>query len=381
MTTASAAPVDVAPSPTAVPEHERVWLDRVAALLPELAATVAQDDRDARIPLEHLEALHATGLDAAFLPREHGGEALSYATLVAVVRMIATAHPSAATLWLMHLGAAHALVTLSAPEQATFFASELARGARFSNALSEPGGGNLFLTSQTDAPATDAGWSFTGRKMFITGSEVATHFFMNARVDGHRGFFGVTVDDTVSFPPIDETSGMRATRSRGVAFAATPLLKERLCAPPAPTYANLITVGFAFISIGIAEAALAQLKASATKPKPGATATLADAEWVRMETGMAWAEVEAAKALAERAAWLADQGDEAWIQASTTAKMLANEVAKRTAALMVRVAGGGGYLVKSPVQRIQRDAQAGALMAYSVPFSQGLVGGWFLDEA
>ncbi len=374
-------PVTFAPSPTAVPEHERPWVDKVAEILPDLAATVADDDREARLPIEHLEAIHALGLDVAFLPREHGGEALSYATLVAVVRMIASAHPSAATLWLMHLGAAHALVTLSPGDQSAFFAAELARGARFSNALSEPGGGNLFLTSQTDAEPTAQGWSFTGRKMFITGSEVATHFFMNARVDGQPGFFGVTVDDTVSFPPIDETSGMRATRSRGVAFAGTTLLKERLCAPPAPTYANLITVGFAFISIGIAEAALTQLRATASKPKPGASSTLADAEWVRMETGMAWAELQAAAALAERAAWLADQGDEGWIQACTTAKMLANEVAKRTAALLVRVAGGGGYLVKSPVQRIQRDAQAGALMAYSVPFSQGLVGSWYLDQA
>ncbi|MDN4473525.1 acyl-CoA dehydrogenase family protein [Demequina zhanjiangensis] len=369
------------PSPTAVPAAEQHWVDLVDTITPELAATVAQDDIDARIPIEHLQRLHATGLDAAFLPREQGGEALSYATLVAVVRRLAQAHPSAATLWLMHLGAAHALVTMSNDESAAFFASELKAGSRFANALSEPGGGNLFLTSQTDATPDGDDWSFTGRKMFISGSEVAQHLLLNSRVDGAPGFFGVTIDDTVSFPPIDETSGMRATRSRGVAFAGTTLQRSRMCAPPAPTYANLITVGFAFISIGIAEAALHQLRAGATKAKPGASSTLAQAQWVRMETGMVWAELQAASALAERAAWLADQGDEGWLQAATTSKMLANEVAKKAAALMVRVAGGGGYLTKSPVQRIARDAQAGALMAYSVPFSQEMVGGWFLDEA
>ncbi|WNM23462.1 acyl-CoA dehydrogenase family protein [Demequina capsici] len=371
----------IAPSPTSVPADEQRWIDVVDEIAPELAATVAQDDVDARIPLEHLQRLHATGLDAAFLPREHGGEALSYATLVGVVRRLAQAHPSAATLWLMHLGAAHALVTMSNAESSAFFAAELKAGARFANALSEPGGGNLFLTSQTDATPAGADWSFTGRKMFISGSEVATHLLLNARIDGAPGFFGVTIDGTVSFPPIDETMGMRATRSRGVAFDGTLLRQDRACAPPAPTYANLITVGFAFISIGIAEAALLQLRAGATKAKPGASSTLAEAQWVRMETGMMWAEVQAAAALAERAAWLADQGDEGWLRAATTSKMLANEVAKKAAALAVRVAGGGGYLTKSPVQRIARDAQAGALMAYSVPFSQEMVGGWFLDRS
>lgn len=369
-----------ATTPTPVPENEQHWVDTIRAMTPGFATTVADDDAQARIPIEHLRAIHATGLDAAFLPRERGGQALSSATLVAIVRAVAAAHPSLATLWLMHLGAAHALVTLSPEDASAFFAQELADGARFSNALSEPGGGNLFLTSQTDAEPAAHGWSFTGRKMFITGSEVATHLFLNARVDGAPGFFGVTVDDTVSFPPIDETSGMRATRSRGVVFEGTPLLRERLCAPPEPASANLITVGFAFISLGVAEAALAQLKSAATRRKPGSDTTLADAQWVRMETGMAWAELQAATALAERAAHLADRRDPAWLQTATTSKMLANEVAKRTAALLVRVAGGGGYLMASPVQRIQRDAQAGALMAYSVPFSQEMVGGWYLDQ-
>jgi alkylation response protein AidB-like acyl-CoA dehydrogenase len=65
--------------------------------------------------------------------------------------------------------------------------------------------------------------------------------------------------------------------------------------------------------------------------------------------------------------------------AATETKMLANEVAKRAAALAVKVGGGSGYLVSSPIQRIFRDAQAGAIMAYSVPFSAEVVGGWVLD--
>lgn len=367
------------PRPTSLPEGEQPWIDRIAALTPSFAATVADDDRDARIPADHLAALAETGIETAFLPREHGGAALGYTTLGDVVRILAAAHPALATVWLMHLGAAHALVTMSTPEQAGFFAAELRAGKRFSNALSEPAGGNLFLSSQLDVPAIPGGWELTGRKVFVSGSEIADHLLISSRVDGMPAFFGLTVDaETVSFPPIEETMGMRATRSRTIAFERTPLLAERRCSPPPADYGNLISIGFAFISIGIAESALDALTASATKRKPGATAALADESWVKQEVGMAWAQLRAARLLAEQVAWLADERSPEALVAATESKMLANEVAKTCAALALRIGGGGAYLTTSPIQRIFRDAQAGALMAYSVPFSQQLVGGQVL---
>ena len=364
------------PSPVAVPASEQHWIDAVAALSEGFAQTAAADDAAARLPIEHLRALTATGLDAAMLPEEFGGEGLSYATLGRIVQTITARHPAVATVWLMHIGAAHALVTLSPPAAAEFYAEQLRSGHRFANALSEPAGGNHFLASQQDADPAGDDWALSGRKLFVSGSEAADHLFLNARVDGASAFFGVAVDDTVSFPPIEETSGMRATRSRSILFDATPLRRDRLCGPPPPGYANLITVGFAFISIGIAESALDALREYATRRRGGTT--LAEAPWVRSETGMTWSEVEAARLMAERTAWLADQGSPETMPAATEAKMLANEVAKRAAALAVKVGGGSGYLMSSPIQRIFRDAQAGAIMAYSVPFTQDLVGGWVL---
>jgi alkylation response protein AidB-like acyl-CoA dehydrogenase len=346
------------------------------------AETVADDDVSGELPVGHLLAISGSGLDAAFLPPEHGGEGLSYAALGAVVSTLAAAHPSVATVWLMHIGAAHALVSMSEPDVAAHFATELRSGKRFSNALSEPAGGNLFLAPQQDAEPSDGGWRLTGMKAFISGSELADYFFLNARVDGRTAFFGVPVDDTIGFPPIDTTMGMRATRSRSVRLDGTLLQRRYLCAAPPTGYTNLISAGFAFISIGIAESALDALAAYAVGKRslgtPGGAATLGEASWVRSEVGMVGTELRAARLLAEQTMWLADRRDPEAMANATEAKLLANEVAKKAAALAVKVGGGSGYLQKSPIQRIFRDAQAGALMAYSVPFSQDLVGGWML---
>ncbi len=370
------------PSPFAstVPESEVRWLETAAELADTFRITVAADDESGELPIAHLRAISASGLDAAFLPAEHGGEALSYATLVQVVRMFAAAHPAVAAVWLMHIGAAHALVTMSAPPAAEYFAGRLRAGDRFSNALSEPAGGNHFLSSQQDADVVEGGWALTGRKLFVSGVEVADHLLLNVRIDGSPAFFGVDRDDTMTLPPIDQTIGMRATRSRTVVFDGTLLDRARLCGPPPEGYANLITIGFAALSIGIAESAIDALVASATRRKDPAAERLADAPWVKSETAMVWAELRAARLLTEQTGWLADRADPTVMAAATETKMLANEVAKRAAAVALKVGGGGAYLARSPIQRIFRDAQAGALMAYSVPFSQEIVGGWVLAE-
>jgi alkylation response protein AidB-like acyl-CoA dehydrogenase len=365
------------PSPFAPPPAEAHWLEKVEALLPAIGATVASDDTDARLPIEHLQALSASGLDAAFLPSAHGGEDLSYATLGAVVRTLAATHPAVATLWLMHLGAAHALVSTSTEESARFFAAELRAGRRFANALSEPVGGRHFLTSHQDAERTGSGWMFRGRKVFVSGSEIADHLYLTVRLDGEPRFVGLSVDDTVSFPPLSETVGMRATRSRTIEFAGTALHPARVCGEPPAAYANLISVAFPFLSVGIAESALDTLTAQVrSRATAGADAAY---EGFRGDLGGVVTEVQSARLLAERVTWLADTGSTHAMPAAVEAKLYANEVATRAAALAVRASGGSGYLLRSPIQRIARDAQAGALMAYSVPIARTLVGEWAVE--
>ncbi|SDZ54441.1 acyl-CoA dehydrogenase family protein [Herbiconiux ginsengi] len=366
------------PSPVIVPDSEARWIETAESLAEHFSATVAADDESGELPIEHLRAISASGLDVAFLPVEVGGQALSYATLAQVVRIFAAAHPAVAAVWLMHIGAAHGLVTMSAPATAEYFAERLRAGDRFANALSEPAGGNHFLASQQDVDPVDDGWVLSGRKLFVSGVEAADHLLLNVRIDGGPAFFGVDRDETMSLPPIDQTIGMRATRSRTILFEGTVLDRARLCGPPPVDYANLITVGFASLSIGIAESAIDALTVSANAKKGPAAERLADASWVKSETAMVWAELRAARLLAEQTAWLADRRDPQAMLAATEAKMLTNEVAKKAAALALKVGGGGAYLARSPIQRIFRDAQAGALMAYSVPFSQELVGGWVL---
>jgi alkylation response protein AidB-like acyl-CoA dehydrogenase len=370
------------PSPVTVPESDLQWVEKVEALAKGFAQTAADYDASGEIATENLRALNSCGLDVACLPSRFGGQDLSYAAIGRILVAIAAADPSTAALWLMHIGAAHSLVCLSSGDRGTFYADELAAGKRFANALSEPTSGNMFLMPLQAAIEGPEGLMLDGAKRFVSGCEIADYYLVNILVDGTPSFFGVKRDSTVSFTPIWDTMGMRATRSQLVSFDKTILQRENLCSPPPPDYANIISVGLPFISIGIAESAVDALSRHAnSRVIPTTGEPLSRMQWLKFDAAKVYVELRSARLLAEQATWLADEHDPEAMLVAVEAKLLANEVAKSAAALGVKVGGASGYLRTSPIQRHFRDAQAGALMAYSVEVCSDVVGGWVFDAA
>lgn len=369
-------------SPVTVPANEEHWIATIQELAAGFAATAADHDLSGEIPIDNLRALAESGLDVACLPAAHGGSDLSYATIGRILTVLAAADPSTAGIWLMHIGAAHALVTLSTPERAAFYAAELAAGKRFANALSEPTSGNMFLMPLQAAAPAPGGVTLDGAKRFVSGCEIADYFLVNTLLDGAPAFFGVPRDETISFVPIWDTMGMRATRSQLITFNGTLLLEENLCSAPPPTYTNIISAGLPFISIGIAEAAVDAFSQHAiSRVIPTTGEPLSHMQWLKFDTAKVYVELRAARLLAEQVTWLADERHPESMVVALEAKLLANEVAKSAAALGVKVGGASGYLRSSPIQRHFRDAQAGALMAYSVEVCSDVIGGWVFDAA
>jgi alkylation response protein AidB-like acyl-CoA dehydrogenase len=369
-------------SPTAPPADEQHWIDTVSALAVGFAEKAAHYDEVGEIPVENLKALGDSGLDVACLPVSAGGEGLSFRTIGAVIAIVSAACPSTGALWLMHIGAAYGLVTLAEPSASAFFAGELKAGKRFANALSEPTSGNMFLMPQQAAEPVDGDYVLDGAKRFVSGCEIADYYLTNTLADGVPAFFGVARDDTIGFVPIWDTMGMRATRSQLMSFNGTVLRSSFRLARPAPEQANLISAGLPFVSIGIAESALDAFSTQARgRVIPSTGEPLSKMQWLKFDTASEYVQLRAARMLAEQTMWLADNQHPDATLVAVEAKLLANEVAKTVAALGVKVGGGSGYLRTSPIQRHFRDAQAGALMAYSVEVCQDTIGGWVLDPA
>jgi alkylation response protein AidB-like acyl-CoA dehydrogenase len=129
------------------------------------------------------------------------------------------------------------------------------------------------------------------------------------------------------------------------------------------------------LSLGIADAALAALLDHARhRTIPSSGTPLSDLQWVRFGLADVHTRIEAAGMYNQHMCWLADENSPEFLNATLRAKLLANEIAKDTAQLGVQVGGGSGYLRSSPIQRHFRDAQAGALMAYSAEICKETLG-------
>ena len=362
------------PSPLDPPADQAHWVERAAELAEVFAGRAAELDETAQLPVENLRELHTAGFDVAWLPESFGGQGLSWLTFGKVLTLVAKACPSTATIWLMHLGAAYGLVHMNEPEAARFFAGELAAGKRFANALSEPTGGNLFLMPLQTAEPAEGGFVLDGAKRFVSGCEIADYLLVNALVDGVPAFFGLSPDDTLKLIPIWDSVGLRATRSQLISFTGTLLPADRRCTRQTDE-PNPIPVGLPFLSIGVAEAALEALQHHAiSRVIPTTGEPLGNMQWVQFGAATEFVKLRAATLLAAQTAWLGDQRSPLVNPTSLEAKLLANEVAKDVAALGVKVGGGSGYLKTSPIQRHFRDAQAGALMAYSAEVCQAEIG-------
>jgi alkylation response protein AidB-like acyl-CoA dehydrogenase len=346
------------------PDEPRL-LARVGELAAGFAAQAAHYDERAEIHVSALDALHAAGVSRALLPAPLGGDGISYLAFGELIRLLAEADPSVATIQLMHAGAGVGLAELTHERLGPLFASEFLAGRRFANALSEPASGNRFLNPQQEAAPAEGGWLLDGAKRFVSGSEIADYLLVNVLVDGEPAFFGVPLpDESVSVIPIWDTLGLRATRSQLLAFANTLLREAHQGRAPGPGDFAVVPAGLPAISLGIADAALAALAAHA-RTRVILGAPLSHQQWVQHEVADAQTRLAAAHALYQQALRQADRDDPAFFGGLARAKYLANKTAVTVAQLGVRIGGASGYLRTSPIQRHLRDAEAGQLMAYS----------------
>ncbi len=368
--------------PFSAPADDADWVALARELAADFATRAAAHDEAGDLPIENLEAMAAAGLDTALLPRSLGGADLSYRAFGEILGAVTRACPSTGCIWLMHVGAALTLTSLGDPAMAELFAGELAAGKRFANALSEPTSGNLFLMPLQHAVATEGGWTLSGAKRFVSGCEIADHLLVNALVENVPSFFGVARDPSITFVPIWDTMGMRVTRSQLISFDGTLLRADRRCHAPDPTTPNPIGTGLAWMSIGVAEAALAALIEHATnRVIPTTGQPPSHLQWVQFAVADAHVQLEAARLMAGKTMWLADARSPGTLDAALAAKLYANDVARSIADLGVRIGGASGYLKTSPIQRHFRDAQAGALMAYSTELCRDYLGKAVLQVA
>lgn len=325
-------------------------------------------DRSGAFPLEEVRALAELGFLAMKVPIELGGGGIDNVGYVLAMEAIAEACASTAVILASSNLVATLLAAHGTPSQHDRWLRPYARGdlGPGSFALSEAGAGSDAAALTTSARLDGDTWVLSGSKMWITSGAQAGLYVVLARTDGpgtggiscflvERGTPGLVIGAE------EDKMGQRASGTVALHFDDCRLPASHLLGQRGRGYANALAalaagrVGIAALSIGIAEAALAEGTRYAGERSAFGRA-LAEFQNTQFTVADSRVELDAAWLLALRAAQLLDAGDKA-TEETSIAKLYASEMCGRVVDRMVQLHGGYGYSREYTIERLYRDAR------------------------
>jgi len=330
----------------------------------EIVPHAGQWDREHRFPTELLPKLADLGLMGVCVPEELGGAGADFLSYILVLEELSRADAGIGVTVAVHTSAATLpIVRFGTDEQREDLVPPLARGERLGAfALSEAEAGSDARSLRTRAEPDGDGWRITGHKQWITNSSQRGTILLFARApDGITAFLVDGDEDGLEVSGEHRKLGLHSSSTTDLVLDRIRVPADRVLGeegrgfPIAMATLDGGRIGIAAQAVGIAQAAFEQACAYALERRQfgrriaefGATqAKLAD-----MAT-----EIDAARLLVLRAAWLRDRG-EPHAEAGAKAKLFASAVARRHTGEAIQILGGYGYTKEFPVERFYRDAK------------------------
>jgi alkylation response protein AidB-like acyl-CoA dehydrogenase len=234
--------------------------------------------------------------------------------------------------------------------------------------LTEPGAGSDAGGTRTTARLEEDCWVIDGSKRFITNAGHAGTYVVTARTgttdkgDAEISAFIVpAATPGFSVGRLEDKLGLHASATGELRFENARIPAENLLGTKGDGFRTFLKIldggriSIGALAVGLAQAALdASIPYAQTREQFGrAIGTFQGVAF--MVADMA-TEIEAARSLVWKAAWLKDQGRDYGLVAAE-AKLFASEVSSRATNAAIQIHGGYGYTTDYPVERYLRDAK------------------------
>ena len=335
----------------------------------ELGERIAPYDERHEFPHAIVARLGPLGFLGALVPEEYGGAGLDYVSYALVVEELCRGDASVGiTMWAHNSLCLGHLLRFASREQKERYLPRLARGEMLGAwALTEPGSGSDAAALRTRAEWREGAWVLNGSKAFITNATVAGVAVVMARTDPDRGSRGISAFVVEKGTPGFSVSrpyrklGLHASDTAELIFEEARVPAGNLIGERGQGFVQAMQVleggriAMAAMAVGLGQAAIDHA-VRYMKQRTAFGRTLAEFNGLQGMIAEMVTEVEAARLLTLRAAWLKDQGRPAG-HAAAMAKLFASEAAMKAATRAVQIHGGAGYITEFPVERIFRDAK------------------------
>jgi alkylation response protein AidB-like acyl-CoA dehydrogenase len=336
----------------------------------EIAPNAAAWDRDHRFPDELLPKLAELGLMGVCVPEEYGGAGADFLSYILVLEELSRGDAGVGVTVAVHTSATTLpILAFGTEEQRARFVPPLARGEQLGAfALTESSSGSdagSLRTSAEPDPGGD-GWRITGSKQWITNGSRAGTFLLFARTDpetaGARGVSAFVLDAShVTITREEEKLGLNSSTTSDLSIDGAHVERDRLLHEEGRGFRVAMAtldggrIGIAAQALGIAQAAYDAAREYALEREQFGR-RIGDFQAIQWKLADMSTEIDAARLLTYRAAWLKQQGRPHTAEGAK-AKLFASETARRQTAEAIQVLGGYGYTKEFPVERYYRDAK------------------------
>ena len=343
-------------------------------MLTEVAPIIDEHERARRFPSEIVKRIGELGWLGIPIPEDEGGAGLDTLAYAIAVEEIGRVWGSLGLIVAAHTSLGCGPLHLAgSPEQQQRYLVPMARGEVLgAYGLTEPGAGSDSGGTRTTARHEDGpdggSWVLDGGKRFITNAGQAGTYVVTARSgsrdDGAAEISAFIVpSDTPGFSigRLEDKMGLHASVTGELLFEGARVPAANLLGEQGSGFKTFLRIldggriSIGALAVGIAQGALdASVPYAQTREQFGRP--IGSFQGVAFMIADMATEIEAARGLVWRAAWLKDQGRDFGLVAAQ-AKLFASEVSSRVTNHAIQIHGGYGYVTEYPVERYLRDAK------------------------
>jgi alkylation response protein AidB-like acyl-CoA dehydrogenase len=353
-------------------EEQRMWQKAVHDFVEaEIRPFAREADETGEFNWKAVRMMGPLGLLGLNIPEEYGGTGIDAVSAAIGIEELGWGCGSMALAIAAHNGLGSTPIVLYGSEELKKKWLPLVSSGQNklgSLALTEPGAGSdLQGGVRTKAEKDGDEWVINGTKMWCTNASIAEYIITLVRTDpagGSRSLSMIIVPtDTpgLTIGPAEKKMGLHGSPTHAVTYENVRVTLDNLIGEEGKGLHQTLStldggrISIGAISVGLAQAAF-EYATNYARERQAFGKPIADLQAIQWMLADMATQIEAARTLLYKAAWLKEQGRPYTMEAAM-AKMFATEMAEKVCRDAIQVHGGYGYSQEYPVERLYRDAR------------------------
>jgi len=335
----------------------------------DLKPGVIDRDREMKYPTEQVKTMGELGFLGMMVSPKYGGGGMDSISYALAIEEISKVDSSCSVIMSVNNSlVCWGLETYGTEEQKQKYLTKVATGEWIGAfCLSEPEAGSDATSQRTTAIDMGDHYILNGTKNWITNGGTSKVHLVIAQSDidkGHKGINAFIVEadwDGVSIGAKEDKLGIRASDTHTIMYTDVKVPKENRIGEDGFGFKFAMKVltggriGIAAQALGIAAGAY-ELSVAYAQEREAFGKPISKHQAIAFKLADMATDIEAARLLVYRSAWLKDQHMD-YIGASSMAKVFASEVAMKHTTEAVQIHGGYGFVKEYHVERLMRDAK------------------------